>query len=169
MEANQTKEDMKSLLNDLANADKEISVRQIHQLLLLLSISGKFVVGIPACLSFHRVWRRKWSFFSEPWAPRHGQMKLSVGSSLKGVSSSHWTEISTRFDMTFMKRMWFTDEVSPPSVSPAPVDLKQPRLHHPTDSEDIDLNMTYDITTPDDVAKRPKQVPSKKMRLDPPA
>uniref|UniRef100_A0A8C4IR10 TRAF-interacting protein n=1 Tax=Dicentrarchus labrax TaxID=13489 RepID=A0A8C4IR10_DICLA len=31
---------------------------------------------------------------------------------------------------------------------------------------DIDLNMTYDITTPDDVAKRPTQVPSKKMRLD---
>ncbi|XP_044078016.1 E3 ubiquitin-protein ligase TRAIP [Siniperca chuatsi] len=53
--------------------------------------------------------------------------------------------------------------------SPAPMELKQPRLHHPADSEDIDLNMTYDITTPDDVAKRPTQVPSKKMRLDPPA
>uniref|UniRef100_A0A4W6EQZ7 TRAF-interacting protein n=1 Tax=Lates calcarifer TaxID=8187 RepID=A0A4W6EQZ7_LATCA len=53
--------------------------------------------------------------------------------------------------------------------SPAPLELKQPRLHQPTDSEDIDLNMTYDITTPDDVAKRPTQVPSKKMRLDPPA
>ncbi|XP_018535479.1 E3 ubiquitin-protein ligase TRAIP [Lates calcarifer] len=52
--------------------------------------------------------------------------------------------------------------------SPAPLELKQPRLHQPTDSEDIDLNMTYDITTPDDVAKRPTQVPSKKMRLDPP-
>uniref|UniRef100_A0A8D3AW42 TRAF-interacting protein n=1 Tax=Scophthalmus maximus TaxID=52904 RepID=A0A8D3AW42_SCOMX len=50
--------------------------------------------------------------------------------------------------------------------SPAPLDLKQPRFHQPVDSEDIDLNMTYDITTPDDVAKRPKQVPSKKMRLD---
>uniref|UniRef100_A0A3Q1EYZ0 TRAF-interacting protein n=1 Tax=Acanthochromis polyacanthus TaxID=80966 RepID=A0A3Q1EYZ0_9TELE len=53
--------------------------------------------------------------------------------------------------------------------SPAPVELKQPRLHQPADCEDIDLNMTYDITTPDDVAKRPKQVPLKKMRLDPPA
>ncbi|XP_070759539.1 E3 ubiquitin-protein ligase TRAIP [Enoplosus armatus] len=53
--------------------------------------------------------------------------------------------------------------------SPAPMELKQPRLHQPADSEDIDLNMTYDITTPDDVAKRPKQVPSKKMRLDHPA
>ncbi|XP_022044809.1 E3 ubiquitin-protein ligase TRAIP [Acanthochromis polyacanthus] len=52
--------------------------------------------------------------------------------------------------------------------SPAPVELKQPRLHQPADCEDIDLNMTYDITTPDDVAKRPKQVPLKKMRLDPP-
>uniref|UniRef100_A0AAQ6AAS9 RING-type domain-containing protein n=2 Tax=Amphiprion ocellaris TaxID=80972 RepID=A0AAQ6AAS9_AMPOC len=52
--------------------------------------------------------------------------------------------------------------------SPAPLELKQPRLHQPADCEDIDLNMTYDITTPDAVAKRPKQVPSKKMRLDPP-
>ncbi|XP_035518612.1 E3 ubiquitin-protein ligase TRAIP [Morone saxatilis] len=52
--------------------------------------------------------------------------------------------------------------------SPAPMELKQPRLHHPAGS-DIDLNMTYDITTPDDVAKRPTQVPSKKMRLDPPS
>lgn len=52
--------------------------------------------------------------------------------------------------------------------SPAPLELKQPRLHHPADCEDIDLNMTYDITTPDDGAKRPMQVPLKKMRLDPP-
>lgn len=52
--------------------------------------------------------------------------------------------------------------------SPAPVDLKQPRLHQPTGSEDIDLNMTYDITTPDDVAKKRTQVPSKKMRVDQP-
>uniref|UniRef100_UPI0037E77B5A E3 ubiquitin-protein ligase TRAIP n=1 Tax=Semicossyphus pulcher TaxID=241346 RepID=UPI0037E77B5A len=52
--------------------------------------------------------------------------------------------------------------------SPAPMELKHPHLHQPAGSEDIDLNMTYDITTPDDVAKRPTQVPSKKMRLDPP-
>ncbi|XP_026162965.1 E3 ubiquitin-protein ligase TRAIP [Mastacembelus armatus] len=52
--------------------------------------------------------------------------------------------------------------------SPAPVELKQPCLHRPADSEDIDLNMTYDVVTPDDVAKKPTQVPSKKMRLDHP-
>ncbi|XP_069017209.1 E3 ubiquitin-protein ligase TRAIP [Embiotoca jacksoni] len=49
--------------------------------------------------------------------------------------------------------------------SPAPMELKKPRLHHPPDSGNIDLNMTFDITTPDDVAKRPTQFPSKKMRL----
>ena len=53
-------------------------------------------------------------------------------------------------------------------VSPAPMELKKPHLHQPADSEDIDLNITYDITTPDDLAKRPARVPSKKMRLDPP-
>ncbi|XP_041639258.1 E3 ubiquitin-protein ligase TRAIP [Cheilinus undulatus] len=52
--------------------------------------------------------------------------------------------------------------------SPAPMELKHPHLHQPVGSEDIDLNMTYDVTTPDDVAKKPTPVPSKKMRLDPP-
>ncbi|KAI9546423.1 hypothetical protein NQZ68_027592 [Dissostichus eleginoides] len=52
--------------------------------------------------------------------------------------------------------------------SPAPMELKQPRLHCPSDSMDIDLNMTYDITTPDDVAKKP-QFQCKKMQRDPPA
>ncbi|KAM6927635.1 E3 ubiquitin-protein ligase TRAIP [Xenentodon cancila] len=53
--------------------------------------------------------------------------------------------------------------------SPAPVNLKQPRLHQPADSEGIDLNVTYDVTTPDNVSKRPAQVPSKRMCLDAPA
>lgn len=50
--------------------------------------------------------------------------------------------------------------------SPTPLELKQPHLHHPMDSEDIDLDMTYDIPTPEDVSKKPTQQ-SKKMRLDP--
>ncbi|TDH14608.1 hypothetical protein EPR50_G00044030 [Perca flavescens] len=53
--------------------------------------------------------------------------------------------------------------------SPAPMELKQPRLHQPADSKDIDLNMTYDVPTPEDVAKKPMQFQSKKMRLDPAA
>uniref|UniRef100_A0A8D0A8I3 TRAF-interacting protein n=1 Tax=Sander lucioperca TaxID=283035 RepID=A0A8D0A8I3_SANLU len=48
--------------------------------------------------------------------------------------------------------------------SPAPMELKQPHLHQPADSKDIDLNMTYDVTTPEDVAKKPTQFQSKKMR-----
>uniref|UniRef100_A0A8C5ATF6 TRAF-interacting protein n=1 Tax=Gadus morhua TaxID=8049 RepID=A0A8C5ATF6_GADMO len=36
--------------------------------------------------------------------------------------------------------------------SPAPLELK-PRLQEPSDCQDIDLNMTFDITTPDDPAK----------------
>ncbi|TNN27327.1 E3 ubiquitin-protein ligase TRAIP [Liparis tanakae] len=50
--------------------------------------------------------------------------------------------------------------------SPAPLELKQPRLHQPADSQGIDLNMTYDVATPD-LAKRPKPCQAKKMRLDP--
>ncbi|KAM8915539.1 E3 ubiquitin-protein ligase TRAIP [Spinachia spinachia] len=52
--------------------------------------------------------------------------------------------------------------------SPAPLELKQPRLHPPADCHDIDLNTTYDVTTPDALSKRPMQFQSKKMRLDPP-
>ncbi|XP_060766595.1 E3 ubiquitin-protein ligase TRAIP [Neoarius graeffei] len=51
--------------------------------------------------------------------------------------------------------------------SPAPVELKTPRLHQPLDSQDIDLNMTFDISTPEQVEKKPVAVPSKKMRLYP--
>lgn len=52
--------------------------------------------------------------------------------------------------------------------SPAPLELKQPRLHHPTHGDDIDLNVTFDVATPEDVEKKPAQVLKKKMRLDPP-
>uniref|UniRef100_A0A8C4YXQ9 TRAF-interacting protein n=1 Tax=Gadus morhua TaxID=8049 RepID=A0A8C4YXQ9_GADMO len=50
--------------------------------------------------------------------------------------------------------------------SPAPLELK-PRLQEPSDCQDIDLNMTFDITTPDDANKRHAHTHSKKMRLDP--
>uniref|UniRef100_A0A8C9V807 TRAF-interacting protein n=2 Tax=Scleropages formosus TaxID=113540 RepID=A0A8C9V807_SCLFO len=50
--------------------------------------------------------------------------------------------------------------------SPAPVELKQPRLHQPADSEDIDLNVTFDISTPELGGRKPGPVPSKKMRMD---
>lgn len=162
---------MKSLQNDVATADKEISVRQIHQICIYLKYQRVMVV-IPACTVVHRVWRRKWSFFRGLWAPRQGQMKPSVGSCLKGVSPSYWTEISSCFRVVFYEnklcvihRWRFLCS----SFSPAPMELKQPRLHEPADSHDIDLNMTYDVTTPDDVAKRPTQFQPKKMRLDPSA
>ncbi|XP_029989644.1 E3 ubiquitin-protein ligase TRAIP [Sphaeramia orbicularis] len=51
--------------------------------------------------------------------------------------------------------------------SPAPMELKQPHLHQPVDSDDIDLNMTYDIHTPDHGTNRQTQAPPKKMCLDP--
>ncbi|XP_077581736.1 E3 ubiquitin-protein ligase TRAIP [Stigmatopora nigra] len=53
--------------------------------------------------------------------------------------------------------------------SPAPVVLK-PHLHRPVgDDDDMDLNLTYEVNTPDDAAKRPVKVPSKKMRVDQPS
>lgn len=51
--------------------------------------------------------------------------------------------------------------------SPAPLELKQPRIHQPDDCGDIDLNLTYDVATPEVVAKKTTKVPSKKMRLGP--
>uniref|UniRef100_A0A671RIV1 E3 ubiquitin-protein ligase TRAIP-like n=1 Tax=Sinocyclocheilus anshuiensis TaxID=1608454 RepID=A0A671RIV1_9TELE len=51
--------------------------------------------------------------------------------------------------------------------SPAPLVLKPPGCGPMTDSQEIDLNLTFDINTPEQVEKKPVQVPSKKMRLDP--
>uniref|UniRef100_A0A673FPW3 E3 ubiquitin-protein ligase TRAIP-like n=1 Tax=Sinocyclocheilus rhinocerous TaxID=307959 RepID=A0A673FPW3_9TELE len=53
--------------------------------------------------------------------------------------------------------------------SPAPLVLKPPGRGPMTDSQEIDLNLTFDINTPEQVEKKPVQVPSKKMRLDPSA
>uniref|UniRef100_A0A4W4EL06 RING-type domain-containing protein n=1 Tax=Electrophorus electricus TaxID=8005 RepID=A0A4W4EL06_ELEEL len=50
--------------------------------------------------------------------------------------------------------------------SPAPLELKPPRLHPPIDSQDIDLNLTFDINTPEQVEKRSIPMPMKKMRLE---
>ncbi|KAL4655981.1 E3 ubiquitin-protein ligase TRAIP isoform X5 [Arapaima gigas] len=50
--------------------------------------------------------------------------------------------------------------------SPAPVELKQPHLHRPVDSDDIDLNITFDVSTPELGDKKPGPVPSKKMRME---
>lgn len=53
------------------------------------------------------------------------------------------------------------------SGSPVAVELRQPRLHQPEGSGDIDLNVTFDVATPELPDKKPGNVPSKKMRLDP--
>ncbi|KAF7656871.1 hypothetical protein LDENG_00034660 [Lucifuga dentata] len=99
MELNQTREDMKAMQNDLANADKEIS-----------------------------------------------SLKKKVDILQKTLSTPTRTNEA-------ISRLIFE--------SPAPMELKQPRLQQPAESEDIDLNMTYDITTPDDVTKKRTQVTSK--------
>ncbi|XP_056590971.1 E3 ubiquitin-protein ligase TRAIP [Triplophysa dalaica] len=53
--------------------------------------------------------------------------------------------------------------------SPAPLELKRPGHGQLSDSQEIDLNLTFDINTPEQVEKKLIQVPSKKMRLDPSA
>ncbi|XP_059385714.1 E3 ubiquitin-protein ligase TRAIP-like isoform X1 [Carassius carassius] len=50
--------------------------------------------------------------------------------------------------------------------SPAPLELKPTGHGLMTDSQEIDLNLTFDINTPEQVERKPIQVPSKKMRLD---
>lgn len=86
-------------------------------------------------------------------------MKRSVDLSLKGVKLLHLRSACVLANCVIYLSATF--------FSPAPLDVKQPHLHPPSDNEDIDLNMTYDVTTPDDVAKKHAKVSSKKMRLDP--
>ncbi|XP_077386191.1 E3 ubiquitin-protein ligase TRAIP [Festucalex cinctus] len=104
LELNQSEEDKKSLQNDLANADKEIS-----------------------------------------------SLKKKVEFLQKSLSTPTRTN-------EVLSRLIFE--------SPAPVEVKPPHLHPPVDGEDIDLNLTYEVSTPDDVAKRPAKNPTKKICLD---
>ncbi|XP_077429884.1 E3 ubiquitin-protein ligase TRAIP [Vanacampus margaritifer] len=103
LEVNQSKEDKKSLQNDLANADKEIS-----------------------------------------------SLKKKVEFLQKSLSTPTRTN-------EVLSRLLFE--------SPAPVEVKPPHLHQPVDGDDIDLNLTYEVTTPD-VAKRAAKNPTKKICLD---
>lgn len=41
--------------------------------------------------------------------------------------------------------------------SPAPYELRQPHLHQPADNDDIDLNSTFDVSTPDEGANKKKK------------
>lgn len=121
----------------------------------LVSSARKLLVASLAWVSSHRAWRRKWSFFRRLSAHPRAQTRHSVDSSSKGVAPLHRKFVSAMFNFLIFC-----------IFSPAPLDMKQPCLHPPSVNEDIDLNMTYDVTTPDDMGKRPKKVPSKKMHLD---
>uniref|UniRef100_A0AAY4A438 RING-type domain-containing protein n=1 Tax=Denticeps clupeoides TaxID=299321 RepID=A0AAY4A438_9TELE len=52
--------------------------------------------------------------------------------------------------------------------SPAPLELK-PRLHQPPNCQEIDLNLTFDVPTPEPAERNKSHTsaPSKKIRLDP--
>ncbi len=172
----QSKEDMKSLLNDLANADKEISVRRNHQICFYFQYqrNSRLWFLMSVCLSVcPQSLKKKVEFLqrtlSTPTRTNEALSRLvferCLTQPLDWNLHTLWLVFHENIHYVLFTNLLFLC----PSFSPAPMELKQPRLHQPADSEDIDLNITYDISTPDDVAKRPTQVPSKKMRLDPPA
>lgn len=86
-------------------------------------------------------------------------MKPSAGWSLRGVSFFSFVEKNIA---AWHEHLLFL------RLSPAPVNLKEPRFHQPPDGDDVDLNITYDISTPEHMVKRSKQVTAKRMSLDPP-
>lgn len=88
-------------------------------------------------------------------------MKRSVDLSLKGVKLFH-----PRSACVLANCVIYLSDTFFFFFSPAPLDVTKPHLRPPSGNEDIDLNMTYDVTTPDDMAKRHTNVSSKKMRLD---
>ncbi|XP_069500263.1 E3 ubiquitin-protein ligase TRAIP isoform X2 [Ambystoma mexicanum] len=50
--------------------------------------------------------------------------------------------------------------------SPAPLELQRPRLHRPADDE-IDLDINFDIDTPEHLPPKSITAPAKKIKLDP--
>ncbi|XP_078517361.1 E3 ubiquitin-protein ligase TRAIP [Lissotriton helveticus] len=51
--------------------------------------------------------------------------------------------------------------------SPAPLELQRPRLHRPADGDEIDLDMNFDVDTPDHIPHKSVIAPAKKLKLDP--
>uniref|UniRef100_A0A8C6ZT15 TRAF interacting protein n=1 Tax=Nothoprocta perdicaria TaxID=30464 RepID=A0A8C6ZT15_NOTPE len=52
------------------------------------------------------------------------------------------------------------------SPSPAPVELRQPKLHRPAHSEEIDLDATFDVGTPEPQPCRSLPSPAKRQKLE---
>ncbi|XP_042305607.1 E3 ubiquitin-protein ligase TRAIP [Sceloporus undulatus] len=52
------------------------------------------------------------------------------------------------------------------SESPAPVELLNPKLHRPPHSDEIDLNATFDVETPNHQPHKTGLAPAKKFKLD---
>uniref|UniRef100_A0A8C8S1Y1 TRAF interacting protein n=1 Tax=Pelusios castaneus TaxID=367368 RepID=A0A8C8S1Y1_9SAUR len=50
--------------------------------------------------------------------------------------------------------------------SPAPLELLNPKLHHPAHSNSIDLDATFDVETPEHQPHKSVTVPAKKPKLD---
>ncbi|KAM6248040.1 E3 ubiquitin-protein ligase TRAIP isoform 1-T1 [Spheniscus humboldti] len=50
--------------------------------------------------------------------------------------------------------------------SPAPVELRQPKLHRPAHSDEINLDATFDVDTPEHQPCRPLFSPAKRQKLD---
>ncbi|XP_054022914.1 E3 ubiquitin-protein ligase TRAIP [Dryobates pubescens] len=50
--------------------------------------------------------------------------------------------------------------------SPAPMGLQPPKLHHPTNSDEIDLDATFDVDTPEHEPCRSPLRPAKRRKMD---
>lgn len=86
--------------------------------------------------------------------------------------SADWSSKGQNFSLYFEQNFWLFGRTAERDIvdfcisSPAPLELKPPGHGLMTDSQEIDLNLTFDINTPEQVERKPVQVPSKKMRLD---
>ena len=156
----------------------------------IMSSFYRVCVCVCVCVCVFRVWRRKLKSYRRPSVHPLAPMRQSAGWCLRGVCvcvflmrtllpqtfKPSWSYYFCSFSILLQNAVWKWKWNNCCGLkldydiiySPAPLELK-PRLNRPDKDQDIDLNLTFDVPTPEQAVHKPSHShsPAKKMRLDP--
>ncbi|KAM4651370.1 E3 ubiquitin-protein ligase TRAIP [Discoglossus pictus] len=100
------------------------------------------------------------------------KVKEELGATQKELHNSDKEIMSLKKKVEFLQKSLSSPTAANEAISrlifesPAPMGLERPRLHRPALGEDINLDMTFDIDTPEHDTQKSLVAPSKKLKLD---
>ncbi|MEE6514312.1 hypothetical protein FKM82_022354 [Ascaphus truei] len=95
-----------------------------------------------------------------------------LGSAQKELHNADKEIMSLKKKVEFLQKTLSTPTAANEAISrlifesPAPIGLERPRLHRPAGGDDINLDMTFDIDTPEHVTQKTFVAHSKKLKLE---